>query len=1347
MLYPTEWKVSIMGGGTHQKIQQYSQTVQKLIQQGLEKRQNATKLIGSTRTNINGAKKLGINTARADQLLTASETKLKDAQELKEYDEIMKHLQNANKFVNVLKNQYNKANGVISTAKEMIADLSKKGFNVTQPQNLVQDAEKALTNNSYGTAAELADKSIKESEGLEAKFKTFENLMESINSEIADAKKTNANISEAEKLLEQITSLRKSGAYTQAITIAKQTKKAVITQKQNYLKASELIEKAITTINDAKNYEADTSEAEKLYNDATTKMEQNDYKTAIRLAQESIESAKDVKDNQINNFQQEAKQRISELEKKLLAAKKFGADIKKSTSILDEVKASMEKIDFKSTYDNIELCKNAITESLNQHQQALENIKSAQVVIAEAKEIGADITKAEEILSKAQQAIVNYDYETGKIQIILATEEAERARDQQRQLLSLQEQTEDILKTAKSTIKDAKDAGIIIAEAEELLAKAQGTMANSEYQETQEFAKAGIEKCKAVQELYTQAKETIQKAQTLISNSKLLMDTVDAEKIFGQSQARMDANEYSEALGLANDTIEYIEGIKINNKPIVTIKSPEVLTFKSGSWAKWQLEVSNEGKVHASEITFKTSEGIESRGFMEIKNLKAGSKMDLEIGLRTPEIGEIPVNVDISFKNPITDEGLNSREVLWIKTEPGEFGAQLPTTKVTGEAEAREPEGEVNVLSEFEFYQGFIRLKVGIKNEKNTVITDAKLDLEYDDNAIRLDHVEPALERRGNKILFGNIHAKEKRTVAFYLDPLICTESYIDGTLTYKDIYGELKTTAMKRRKAEVVCPIFHTAENINTAMLKRLINEELTIHDSKIYEIPYGLDFKKASKVCKDTIQSHDLKFVREFVESDTENYEIEAWYYGKTKVKKNEVVIKASTRKKTNTIELFVACKDKQVLTGFLAELGHDFNNKLKELGVSKTPIYPVTDTTTREEVIQTTTLLSNQVLDKNTLSLSKRGDEYEVGFKTPEEKGGAAEVFDFIKVSPGSRNDLIAQINDVVTLSNIFFCARGRVGIIDEEALNAEVEKELEKMGVGRGKKFNIEDQIQNLNSMGKLLYTMFLPVPIQKHLEGIKDPLILQTNDNEIPWELLHDDKEFLSLKVPIGRKLRSREVSRINPVKKRDRVKFLFIANPTGDLESAEEEVEFIKSSLGPEIDVDILKGGDATNASILSAFQSGNYDVIHYAGHAEFNLKSPDESALIGANNSKIFAQEIKRILGGKPFVFLNACGSGKEKICEDGSSYTGSDTEGLASSFIMGGALGLIGASWPTPDISAGLLASEFYKHFLAGERIGEALRKARIQFKKARPNDINWMAFILYGDPTLKLATNPVK
>jgi CHAT domain-containing protein len=278
-----------------------------------------------------------------------------------------------------------------------------------------------------------------------------------------------------------------------------------------------------------------------------------------------------------------------------------------------------------------------------------------------------------------------------------------------------------------------------------------------------------------------------------------------------------------------------------------------------------------------------------------------------------------------------------------------------------------------------------------------------------------------------------------------------------------------------------------------------------------------------------------------------------------------------------------------------------------------------------------------------------------------------------------------------------------------------------------------------KIKDLVTLGKLLYGMFLPRQIQTHLESLKEPIILKTNDNEIPWELLHDSEDFLCLKMPIGRRLRTREISRSNPVKSRDKISALFIANATGDLEAAEEEVNYIIDQIGSQINIETMIRDRASNAMVLGALRSGDYDIIHYAGHAEFNPQSPDESALICANHSRIYAQTIKRVINGRPFVFLNACGSGREKLCENGRSYSGSDTEGLASSFILGGSLAFIGSSWPIPDISAGMLASEFYKNFLGGESVGEALRKARVYLKDERPKDINWMAFILYGDPTM--------
>lgn len=1261
--------------GSYKKIMEYSDEFEKLIAEASQKKEKATKLLAVTRSRIKEAKADGLNVSSATKLFKKGKTKLESANEIADFESAITSFEQAGKLVSHTKKQHGEAKDLIFLVKKQLAESEKGGIIIPKSQNMFQEA--------------ITD---------------FQN-----------------------------------GNYKNAISKAKSAIKIVETAKKSFKEASVLIENAYTKISGAKQFEVDTSDLEKLYNDAREHMEAEDYQTTAILAKECIEAVEKLEKAQLKNFRDRTTKTITELHEELEDANEFGADTTKLEDILKQIDTAFKNKEISLTLGLIEQFRNVINEVKSQHQYAMDKLGSAEGFIGESEQSGANLNKARQFLNDAKAAMVKFDYTAVETLCNSAIEEAERARNVHRKILGFKEQAEDVIKICKSKLNEIKELGIQPAGVESKLAKAEESFAKSEFHLAQKLATATIEECKTLQKQFALAQENLQKAQVIINDSKIYIDVSEANEILNESVNKMKEGLYGNASELADKAFSMIETIKSSGKPLLKFSFPDSIGFKTGAWGKLQLEVTNKGKVHGNDVKLEFSGPVESMGFSNISSIKAGETKKLDIGLRTQEIGEIPVNINTTYTNPLTKDKLDFQEVVWINAEAvgavPTARADIPVAQAVVAATAAEPveaEGEVKVVSEVEFFQGFVRLKVGVKNDQKTVITDAKLDIEYDDNTFRLDFIEPELERKGNKIIFGNIHPKEKRTVAFYLDPIICTESYIDGTLTFKNIYGELNTTSMKRRKAEVVCPILYTTENINTAMLKRLVNDELTIHDNKIYEIPGGIDIEKASSICKETIQGHDLKLVREFVEHDSEDPEIETWFYGITKVKKNKVIIKSSSRKKTNTIELFVACNNKQVLTGFLAELGHNFTDKLKELGVTKQPIYPLTDSETREQIAQTNTLLHHLNPDKTTLSLSKRGDEYEISFKTSDEGGEAAEMCEFIKVSPDSRQDLITQINQVVTVLNIFTCTRGN-GSPPEGDLPG---------GGDQTKKLVVDEKIQDLSSLGGLLYGMFLPSAIQKNLELNKDPLILKTNDNEVPWELLHDGTDFLSLKVPVGRRLRSRERPRSNSFSKADKIRILFIANPTGDLDAAEKEVQYIQEHLGSNVDVEILKRHNATNSSILSAFRNGKYDIIHYAGHAEFDPKSPDESALISYNHRKIYAAEIKRILGGKPFVFLNACSSGVEKMCEDGESYTGSDTEGLASSFILGGAMGFIGSSWPMPDLSAGILASEFYNHFITGSTVGESLRRARLHLKEQRPKDINWMAFILYGDPTISLS-----
>jgi hypothetical protein len=261
----------------------------------------------------------------------------------------------------------------------------------------------------------------------------------------------------------------------------------------------------------------------------------------------------------------------------------------------------------------------------------------------------------------------------------------------------------------------------------------------------------------------------------------------------------------------------------------------------------------------------------------------------------------------------------------------------------------------VKMLSEVEFFQGFVRLKVAIRNDTKTVITNVATDIVFDSNVLRMARIQPdRYEISGTKVKLGTISPREKKTVAYYLDPLICQESDIDGTATFKDAEGAFKTVTMKRRRADIVCPIFFTEENANTAMLKRLIHEELKESDSKLFTVPKMLPASDAFLLSKEVIRSHDVRFVREFTESEEEGaYHGEAWFYGVTKVKKDKMVIRASIWEDRKTVEFFVASGRIESITGLLAELGQNLNKTLKEKYLGRVSATPVMDPKSQDEV----------------------------------------------------------------------------------------------------------------------------------------------------------------------------------------------------------------------------------------------------------------------------------------------------------------------------------------------------------------------------------------------------------
>ena len=191
---------------------------------------------------------------------------------------------------------------------------------------------------------------------------------------------------------------------------------------------------------------------------------------------------------------------------------------------------------------------------------------------------------------------------------------------------------------------------------------------------------------------------------------------------------------------------------------------------------------------------------------------------------------------------------------------------------------------------------------------------------------------------------------------------------------------------------------------------------------------------------------------------------------------------------------------------------------------------------------------------------------------------------------------------------------------------------------------------------------------------------------------------------------------------------------LLIANPTEDLDGAEAEGDRVRALLGsqPGCRLKELRRGEATRKAVLSAFGSGEYDIIHYAGHAEFNPENPSQSGIVCAHDVRLTGADLASISRLPTLVFFNACESGR--VRDKSREQHVRDNVGLLEAFMRGGVANCLGTYWPVGDRAAEAFADSFYADIVAGSTLGTALVRGRETVRAMNSKD--WANYIFYGD-----------
>jgi uncharacterized protein YjbI with pentapeptide repeats/class 3 adenylate cyclase/CHAT domain-containing protein len=288
---------------------------------------------------------------------------------------------------------------------------------------------------------------------------------------------------------------------------------------------------------------------------------------------------------------------------------------------------------------------------------------------------------------------------------------------------------------------------------------------------------------------------------------------------------------------------------------------------------------------------------------------------------------------------------------------------------------------------------------------------------------------------------------------------------------------------------------------------------------------------------------------------------------------------------------------------------------------------------------------------------------------------------------------------------------------------------------------------QDLLEELKGLGQRLFDALLPMPVKQKLQATSvENLIVHIDDKlvQIPWELIFDGQQFLSKRFNMGRVVRTRQAIADVPARSTERpLKMLILANPKGDLEASHQEAVTLRDALserGAEVAVELAEG-EVTVDYAKTHLQ--DYDIVHFAGHAEYQVETPEASAWL-FHDGGLTSSDILNMAGSGPLpalVFSNACQSGYTEEWRV-SEHLGQEIYGLANAFLLAGVQHYIGTFWEVPDAPSAQFALAFYSHLIKGASVGEALRLARRDLvERFGKETVIWASYMLYGDPTVRM------
>lgn len=421
-------------------------------------------------------------------------------------------------------------------------------------------------------------------------------------------------------------------------------------------------------VSEARNRGVNTSEADQMIMDMDKAIEKKDYPQSLDIARmiETVLEGATTEHKEMSELSTDANDAILFTQQLLMDAKKEGVDVSEAENQFHQVKLALDDKDFQKVVDMANKTKNLVEKLRLKHTNAIEHYNLTKEKLKKASKKGVDITEPNRRLKEAKQAFEDGEYdvlmETCDQALDLLEEEKEKAKED----MTKKEKAREALESAKDAMETAKEQKLNIQRQERLFNEAEKQMDTGNEDMAVENAELIIEQIEELKSQSTSLEEEILEITNQVDEFKAFMDMSKSLKLLEQTSKAFEDNDFENVSELLNQVKDQIERTKTVSRPRISIGFSNK-QFQSGVWNRCKLTITNSGKAHAKNVELVFSGTIEVMRIRRLPVLKAGERKTVEIGLRSNDVGELPLDMEITYYRHYDDAKYQAQGVKWVK--------------------------------------------------------------------------------------------------------------------------------------------------------------------------------------------------------------------------------------------------------------------------------------------------------------------------------------------------------------------------------------------------------------------------------------------------------------------------------------------------------------------------------------------------------------------------------------------------------------------------------------------------------------------------------------------------------